>query len=70
MRENKFMILKLRDAHILNVSIYIFRMIKLIECPTLQSAIVLIYPDDENIRKRALLIGEFLRIQTFRYNHK
>ena len=67
----KFKILKLRDVHIFNVSIYMFRIIKLNECPTLQSAIDLIYPDHEyDTRNRDLLIGEFPRVETLRYNYK
>ena len=67
----KFKILKLRDVHIFNVSIYMFRIIKLNECPTLQSGIDLIYPDHEyDTRNRDLLIGEFPRVETLRYNYK
>jgi len=67
----KFKILQLRDVHIFNMSIYMFRIIKLNECPTLQSTVDLMYPDnDYYTRNRDLLIGEFPRVETLRYNYK
>ena len=67
----KFKILKLEDIHLFYVSVYMFRILRMNECPTLQSDLNLKHPDhSHSTRYRSNLVVPFPRVNTVKINYK
>ena len=63
-------LLKLKDIHKLYAGIYMYKIIKLNQCPTVQANFNLHYPEhDYNTRNRMNLITPFPRVNAVKIDH-
>jgi len=64
-------LLKLKDIHILCVGLYMYKIVKLNECPTLQANLDLTQPEHQyNTRSRSNFKLPFPRVENIRVNYK
>ena len=67
----KIKILKLKDNHLFYVGLYMFRILKINQCPALRSDMNLKYPvHSHNTRYRNNLVIPFSRMNTLKINYK